>query len=455
MGNMRCNLLLVILFALLALSPGCRKEDSLADLGRSGSDREAQSAVPAGYSGGKRTGGGAGSPGVLDEYIANLRAFSYYSGALTLAPAEGNLRSAEGLHPETYKLQYEYAIAPDGTRQYDFFALDVKERAEFYEQVLEDEREFLAERLALEPSSAVALAARSRALRAVVGEYVGVEALQQLTESVKGGQSGGGDGGVVRELMAIDAVPELTMRARSEEMIRNLNEMMIRDYEEMGGGSSGSSSGSTSDAGDKRRDSVFAAKLRPIYRAKGVRRGQILYRGIWETSTTGHAAVILDPDIPEQRAGDHLLSIDAYKGGSSGSSSSSNSSNSSKDTLKPGVHPRPLSTWRYTHYVLGVRKIWYTWERSRWFFKKLVRHEERIYDMDEVARIAYERRGDPYSSHIFRSKHYDREFICSSLVWYSVKQGCGINLARWRQHTIWPTDLWLDSQTFVVAKVKR
>lgn len=441
-----------VLFALLALSLGCRKEDYRADPGRSSSDREAQAALSAGYSGGKRTGGGSGSSAVLDEYIANLRAFSYYSGALTLAPAEDNPSAPDGLHPETYKLQYEYAIAPNGVRQYDFFALDVKERAEFYEQVLEDEREFLAERLAQEPSSAVALAARSRALRAVVSDRVGASALQQLTESALARQSGGGDGGMVQELMAIDAVPELTMRAQSEEMLRNLNQKMIREYEDMGGGSLGGSSGGTSKKKEKQCDLVFAAKMRRVYWANGVRRGQILYRGMWEGSTTGHAAVILDPNIPAQNMCDHLLSIDAYKGGSS---SSSNSSNSSKDEMAPGVHPRPLWSWQNTHYVLGVRKIWYTRERGWWFFKKRVRHEERIYDMDEVARIAYERRKDPYSSHIFRSKHYNREFICSSLVWYSVKQGCGINLAPWRPHMIWPTDLWLDPQTFVVAKVER
>ena len=45
-------------------------------------------------------------------------------------------------------------------------------------------------------------------------------------------------------------------------------------------------------------------------------------------------------------------------------------------------------------------------------------------------------------------------------VWYSVKHGCAIDgeavdLAAWRPYTIWPTDLWLDSKTYVVAEVKR
>lgn len=201
----------------------------------------------------------------------------------------------------------------------------------------------------------------------------------------------------------------------------------------MRGGSLGGRSGGSSK--DKEKcDPAFAEKMRRVYRANGVRRGQILYRGMWENSLTGHAAIILRPDIPRRNICEHLLSIDAYKS---------------------GVYDSTVRSWNYRHYVLGVRKIWYTWERSWWFFKKRVRHEERILNMDKVAQEAEKKRGDPYSCHIFRSKHYDREFICSSLVWYSVKHGCGVDLASWRPHTIWPTDLWLDSKTFVVAKVER
>ena len=41
-----------------------------------------------------------------------------------------------------------------------------------------------------------------------------------------------------------------------------------------------------------------------------------------------------------------------------------------------------------------------------------------------------------------------------------MKHGCAIDgeavdLAAWRPYTIWPTDLWLDSKTYVVAEVKR
>lgn len=205
--------ILGVALALFALCAGCQKEDYRADSAQAGSVEASQAAAQAGYHGAGSPSSGAGVDGILDEYIANLRAFSYYSGALTLEPATGNRLAAARIHPVTYSLQYDYAIAPNGERQYDFFALDVRERAEFYEQVLEDEREFLAERLALEPSSEVAQAARSRALREVVTDCVGAGALQQLTESVLGWQTGVGVGGMEQELMAVDAVPESVMRA--------------------------------------------------------------------------------------------------------------------------------------------------------------------------------------------------------------------------------------------------
>jgi len=79
--------------------------------------------------------------------------------------------------------------------------------------------------------------------------------------------------------------------------------------------------------------------------------------------------------------------------------------------------------------------------------------------MSGAADVAWSKRGCPYGS-IFRSKRDSESFVCSSLVWYSVKHGCAIDgeavdLAAWRPYTIWPTDLWLDSKTYVVAEVKR
>lgn len=385
--------------------------------------------------------GGLRGNGVLEEYISSLRAFAYYSGALTLKPRnEGDVMSA-ALNPITRSIQYDFAFDPSGERQYDFFELDIAERADFYEQILEDEKAFLSERLRLEPNAAIILEARSRAFQRVIREYVNIDVLNEFEKCTAGYQSNkkGILGGVTSELEAINIIPEQEMRERSNKMLSKLEGEMERAYE--GIGFSSSSDGSNSSEVDWRpSDEEFAKKMRSIYVAKGVRRGQILYRGLWENSSTGHAAIIINPNIPMGEGADqHVLSVDAYQ--------------------SDGVQARTVKTWNYKHYVLGVRRIWYTWEKSWWIFKKRVRHEQKLLDMSGAADVAWSKRGCPYGK-IFRSKHDSESFVCSSLVWYSVKRGCAIDgeavdLAAWRPHTIWPTDLWLDSKTYVVAEITR
>lgn len=305
---------------------------------------------------------------------------------------------------------------------------------------MQDEKAFLAERLKLEPSAAEVIKARSRALQRVLQDCVGDDEWRELEKSGRGIRANGtnGRGGMEQELMAISEISEQTMRMRSRRMLSELESEVDREYGGIDGGAgSGVSSGSK---GDKPCDEKFAAKMRSVYRAHGVQRGQILYRGMWEGSSTGHAAILMDPDIPETgNICGHLLSIDAYP--------------------EDGVRDRTVQTWNYRHYVLGVRKIWYTWEKGWWIFKKRVRHEKKQYNMGGVADVAADKRGCPYGG-VCRSKHQDDRFICSSLVWYSVKHGCSIDgdvvdLVAWRPNTIWPTDLWLDSKTFVVAEVTK
>lgn len=385
--------------------------------------------------------GGLSGNGVLEEYISSLRAFAYYSGALTLKPRnEGDAMSA-GINPITRNIQYDFAFDPSGERQYDFFELDIAERADFYEQILEDEKKFLSERLRLEPNAAVILEARSRAFQRVMREYVNVDVLNEFGKWAAEYQSNkkGILGGVTSELEAINIIPEQEMRERSNKMLSKLEEEMESAYEGIGFSSSSGDSNS-SEADSIQFDEEFTKKMRLIYVAKGVRRGQILYRGLWENSSTGHAAIIINPNIPTGKGMEqHVLSVDAYK--------------------RDGVRARRVGTWNCKHYVLGVRRIWYTWEKSWWIFKKRVRHEKKLLDMSGAADVAWSKRDCPYGR-IFRSKCHSESFICSSLVWYSVKHGCAIDgeavdLAAWRPYTIWPTDLWLDSKTYVVAEVKR
>ena len=432
--------LLAGMMAALILLLGCEKEEFPAQLPGVRDGVVADSVVE-GMHGNGLNAVGLGNGDLLDEYVEHLRAFAYFSGALTLRPMEGgDFREVGGINPITASLQYDYAIDPSGKRQYDFFALGVEERADFYEQILQDEKAFLAERLNLEPRAAVVIRARSRALQRVLLDCVGDDVWRKLGKSGRRIQARGakGSGGMEQELMAIAGISEQTMRMQSQKMLSELGREIDREYGGIDGGSgSGVSSGSK---GDRPCDEKFAAKMRSVYRAHGVQRGQILYRGMWEGSSTGHAAILMDPDIPETgNICGHLLSIDAYP--------------------EDGVRDRTVQTWNYRHYVLGVRKIWYTWEKGWWIFKKRVRHEKKLYNMGGVADVAADKRGCPYGG-VCRSKHQDDRFICSSLVWYSVKHGCSIDgdvvdLVAWRPNTIWPTDLWLDSKTFVVAEVRR
>lgn len=430
--------------AVFTLLVGCEKEADFIKLSQEKPNSVKVALAGEGVRGSGTNALGSGEEGVLDEYIASLRAFAYYSGALTLKPAEGDRigNAPSAINPITYQLQYDYAIDPGGERQYDFFELELEERADFYEQILRDEREFLAERLELEPKASLVLAARSRTMQSVLRDCVGFDVLQVLSESVETQQSNDDKRkvGLPQILKAINEISEQTMRQQSNRMLRELERRADREHGDMGGGSSsGESSGPKKK--DMPRDPVFAEKMRNIYQANGVQRGQILYRGMWENSITGHAAIIIDPNIPlNGKASEHLLSIDAYP--------------------DDGVQNRTVQSWNYKHYVLGVRKIWYTWEKAWWIVKKLVRHESRLYDMRGAAEVAETKRGKPYAEKISRAKHFENEFICSSLVWYSVKHGCtiegeAVDLVAWRPNTIWPTDLWLDKKTFVVAKVDK
>lgn len=112
--------ILGVALALFVLFVGCKKEDYRADSARAGTAEASEAATQTGYHGASSSSSGAGVDGILDEYIANLRAFSYYSGALTLEPATGSQIGAGLMHPVTYSLQYDYAVAPNGARQYDF-----------------------------------------------------------------------------------------------------------------------------------------------------------------------------------------------------------------------------------------------------------------------------------------------------------------------------------------------
>lgn len=78
----------------------------------------------------------------------------------------------------------------------------------------------------------------------------------------------------------------------------------------------------------------------------------------------------------------------------------------------------------------------------------------RLYDMRgyEVA----ETKRKTHAEKISRAKHFENEFICSSLV--SEKDGIIEGEAVDSRHgpnNDLPTDLWLDKKTFVVAKVDK
>lgn len=108
------------MMAALILLLGCEKEENPAQLLGARDGVVANSAVEE-MRGSGLNAAGQGNGDLLDEYVEHLRAFAYYSGALTLRPmAEGDFREVEGINPITASLQYDYAIDPSGKRQYDF-----------------------------------------------------------------------------------------------------------------------------------------------------------------------------------------------------------------------------------------------------------------------------------------------------------------------------------------------
>ncbi len=115
-----------------------------------------------------------------------------------------------------------------------------------------------------------------------------------------------------------------------------------------------------------------------------------------------------------------------------------------------GVQEVKFKSWCRPHYVLGLHRVIFVWKRAKW--PELFQIRIIIRPFRQVHRLVRQARkyiGVPYGGLGNSMEIAPEKFICSSLVWYCVKQLYGVDISNGSTRTVWPMDIYNSSYTYV------
>lgn len=363
---------------------------------------------------------------IIKANYDNFKTMAYATGALTSASARYNSFADVPLeeiaaNPIVAKLQYLDIEEAETGKKLSFYDLPMQEREEFLDYYLQEEQKSLEEKIAMLPEYIYYIESMNEATERVLARE-GIHRLD-ITQPVHSSAS------QLKSSAANGA-------AHSSKLFSLVEQEMEKVTKESGYALRSCDSGTP--------EPVFSYQyVREAHINANAQRGDIVLRkpNYWvgaQFSIGGHIGFVNYP-ASSATTYDSLFSIDSFQ---------------KTETTTDGVQEFKFREWCRPHYVMGLQRVTTQWGKRVGLRRTVTRTFTPITDLTNLADRASAYIGKPYASIFFSIKDIPNKFICSSLVWYCVKEEFGMDISNGRRKTVWPIDIFQDSQTYVKGQIK-